>query len=144
MEIINLTGNHTIVIPANFERIPLPFFKEWVTALESGEYPQGIMSLKSSSGYCCLGVLSKVQGRLTADGRDSIHSKSDSLLYEDNPCAAVFGGYGDFPMAIKEATGLHGDNRPPNVLYGLTSLNDCGVPFSEIANVIKKIWKPIE
>ena len=148
MEIIELTKDHTIVIPDGYERIPLPFFNEWIAALESGKYKQGTMVLKDfSDGYCCLGVLSAVQGRLTENGCDTIHSQFNSLLYSDNPCAAVFGGFGDFPMAIKDATSTYASRagkQLTNVLYGLTSLNDSGVPFSEIANVIKKVWKPIE
>jgi len=41
-----------------------PEFKEkWCTALESGDYKQGNGSLRSDSGYCCLGVALEVEGK---------------------------------------------------------------------------------
>lgn len=35
-------------------------FKQWIAALDSGEYKQGTGRLHSSKGYCCLGVGCKV------------------------------------------------------------------------------------
>lgn len=34
----------------------------WIAALRSGEYKQGQSSLFDGKGYCCLGVLLRVQG----------------------------------------------------------------------------------
>lgn len=36
--------------------------EQWVEALESGEYEQGIGSLCSEGKYCCLGVACEVMG----------------------------------------------------------------------------------
>lgn len=38
---------------------------KWIAALRSGEYPQGRKRLKSSDGYCCLGVLCAITGNNT-------------------------------------------------------------------------------
>lgn len=34
--------------------------KKWIDALRSGEYTQGYEQLQSAEGYCCLGVLCKI------------------------------------------------------------------------------------
>jgi len=36
--------------------------KQWTTALRSGAFPQGRNVLRSTEGYCCLGVLCEVLG----------------------------------------------------------------------------------
>lgn len=37
--------------------------KKWVTALRSGDYPQGRLMLRPTNGYCCLAVLQEVSGK---------------------------------------------------------------------------------
>lgn len=47
------------------------FKKQWVEALRSGKYPQGIGRLKSSLGYCCLGVAEEIMFPLTGNRWDT-------------------------------------------------------------------------
>lgn len=123
-----------LVIPDDYQKIPLPYFKEWVSALESGEYKQAIGYLRrcvnNEFSYCCLGVLSKIQGRLSPEGFDG---SSKYYLY-DNPISRILGPSGDFPKDVYVVK----DNNEQ--LFLLSSLNDYGLPFSEIAKVIKEIW----
>lgn len=125
-----------LVIPDGYQKIPLPYFKEWVSALESGEYKQTKNRLCSITdddcAYCCLGVLSKIQGRLTADGGD-LTFRHFAYLEESNPLVPFFGGIGRFPEGVRVYS--HDD-----YFITLSSVNDEGLPFSEISKVIKEIW----
>lgn len=42
--------------------------KQWVDALRSGKYSQCTGTLTDGEGYCCLGVLATIRGRLDDDG----------------------------------------------------------------------------
>lgn len=124
----------TVKLPANYERIQLPFYTKWINALESGKYFRAEESLfdEDTGGYCCLGVLSKVQGRLE-DGNDNGIS---GILHSNNPSCRknVMGVQGNFPKNVIVS------NRD-RTFEALTELNDIGYSFKTIAGIIKQIWK---
>jgi hypothetical protein len=134
---------YNMIIPEDYQKISLPYFKEWTEALDSGSYSQAkgqlceiIPSIKGEvCSFCCLGILSEIQGRLTEEGRDGdahhIHYLSNS-----NPNFSVFGTNGKFPVGITFKL-----NEFVTKVESLSHLNDIGVPFSEISKVIKEIWK---
>jgi hypothetical protein len=122
-----------VITPEGYQKVELPYFNEWIAALESGKYMQTRETLCSGGKYCCLGVLSKVQGRLSAAGYDGL---SINVLNDDNPCFPQLNSHGQFPLGVKVIT------PQGSTLYMLTSCNDAGLPFEEIANIIKQIWKP--
>lgn len=41
------------------------FKQPWIDALRSGKYAQVKGALKTDQGYCCLGVLQEINGRMT-------------------------------------------------------------------------------
>ena len=51
---------------------------KWIAALRRGEYPQTRGKLTDGEGYCCLGVLAKIQGAPV----EELVQKSTSLDYE--------------------------------------------------------------
>lgn len=123
---------YILLIPEDYKKIPLPYFKEWTFALESGLYNQGHSILcqidEDFVCYCCLGVLSKIQGLLTEKG-----DCDDKIFYlsEKNPNYPLLYGTGQFPSGITlDSPGIH----------SLADLNDCGFSFLEISKVIKEIW----
>lgn len=95
--------------------------KKWVKALRSGEYEQGRLALYSRDGHCCLGVLCEVAG-MKPRGRagDYFYGTQDTYA---PPKAMRFVG-----LARKD--GDFGGEE-------LTSLNDDGKSFSEIADIIE-------
>lgn len=126
--------------PEGYQKQPLPFFNEWVEALESANYEQGkgelVVKENNNIRYCCLGVLCQIQGRLT-DGKDGGDGAYHCLHYS-NPCYPFLGKYGYFPEGIQVKKGTVSDET-------LASVNDSGkFTFEEIAQVIKEIWKPVE
>ena len=82
-----------LVIPDDYQKKELPYFKEWTEALDSGSYSQTSGQLcetisypeSTQTCYCCLGVLSKIQGRLTANNRDGSDPDSTYYLSHQNP-----------------------------------------------------------
>ena len=109
--------------------------EKWLAALESGDYPQGKFALKEAQNgvvsYCCLGVLCEVA---VAEG-----VISEAAPREDSPTYIFNGSTAYLPTKVMEWAGLTshaGDLEEENVC--LTRLNDNGVPFAEIAEVIRE------
>jgi len=144
-ELLNIK-NFRITIPDGYARKPLPFFAEWIEALSSGLYKQGHCSLYKRSeifgeSYCCLGVLSAVQHRLDKfallDGAFRDDGTTLGSLAADNPCFSQLNRYGRFPSEILvENLQVPSGGRA----ISLANLNDLGLTFKEISDVIKKVW----
>jgi hypothetical protein len=141
-----------IELDDDYQAPPLPYFNKWITALRSGEYTQGKGMLCRNGEYCCLGVLSKVQGRLFehkiversnepgtifSDGEKSLRTYYE--LNEDNPCVDALDATGVFPIGCTVLLDFGGPNLTP--VASLTVLNDNGVSFEDIAKVIEAVWK---
>ena len=119
--------------------------KQWTDALRSGEFEQGKDQLTNNGKYCCLGVLYE------------LHSRVSGLQWNTlNPQEGMGGRYcGETALLPREViiwAGLEGQCRwfdeaknvgqPCDVSYvgkmnSLTQLNDDGVSFVDIANIIE-------
>lgn len=123
MKTFNFSTGRTLTIQPAKQKLPSDIKEQWITALRSGQYEQGKKSLCENGKYCCLGVLSKLQGRLTEDGLDGTDPqyRTHTLLSEDNPLYATI---------------YQSRNEGGLVMFTLTLLNDRGVTFTEIADVI--------
>jgi hypothetical protein len=140
-----------ITIPKGYVRPKIPLRDKWLKALRSGEFTQGKRELRciNNNGiveYCCLGVISSLQGRLkdcwgnpidpsfqgtVCDFGEEYYSKT--ILAEDNPLAPFIGGSGFFPSSVTvEFNGA--------TSFSLASLNDAGASFTEIAQIIETVW----
>jgi hypothetical protein len=109
--------------------------KEWVAALRSGEYKQGVEALRVNDKFCCLGVLCN----LHAQTHPKIAKKQldpESYLEED----------GILPKSVmdwagmKSAEGCFYSDDGPNTLI---ELNDDGATFDVLSNVIEKHYKAL-
>lgn len=104
--------------------------EKWVAALRSGEFEQGRRNLRSSDDkFCCLGVLCHI---IDPNGWRLDQEKGRYLF--DTHGALL-------PEEIVKAAGLNNsspcvEDKNTNVC-SLTSLNDHGMPFTEIANLIE-------
>ena len=88
---------------------------KWVAALRSGEFEQGHGTLHLNGRYCCLGVGARIAGFDL-----SIEQANLDSVYID----------------FRDAVGLQ-NNLGHFEGGGLALLNDRGVPFSEIADIIE-------
>lgn len=114
--------------------------KKWVEALRSGEYQQCKRALHTNEGYCCLGVLCDLYARETGKGRwESLElSSMKKFCTESNPYELEL-----LPTAVQSWAGVNSNpSVKENELDGwnttLTSLNDSGRSFAEIANLIEE------
>lgn len=117
--------------------------KKWVAALRSGEYAQGVCHLKKYRDgefeYCCLGVLSVVNGDTFVQYPEKdLQNNIDLYFVKEDLEKHV----GDFRRNRHVATcsqpyydelGL--DSYVVNYLW---SMNDTGAAFSEIADYIEQ------
>lgn len=105
--------------------------KEWVKRLRSGKYTQSESFLRTTEGYCCLGVLC-----------DIYEEEQESTKWKE------YGGeyylHGEFetlPDEVQKWAELDSESPKVNMPNGnkkvLALLNDSGVPFSAIADYIE-------
>lgn len=144
-----------IILPDNYEKVELgPIKDKWLKALRSGRYPQGFGRLRTASGgYCCLGVLSKIQKRLADNNGTCFDGPYDHtarsplstcFLSDDNPVVGALGNNGAFPkgVSVKIIQPSNANNFSPlNICLSLTDCNDDGMSFKQLAEVIDIIWK---
>jgi hypothetical protein len=94
--------------------------KEWVAALRSGEFVQGIGCLNMDNKLCCLGVACEVYRK-------------------HKPDFEYTGQSGYLPGEVRDALGLASDNGSSYDEDTLVSLNDSkNLTFHEIADVIER------
>lgn len=106
--------------------------EKWKTALTSGEYEQGIGSLRVNNKYCCLGVLTDLYHKETGKGRWS----AMDVFIDDNEEASS----GFLTLGVQKWAGL--PTNCPAVVDGeryLHNLNDTGTPFVEIAKLLDEL-----
>jgi hypothetical protein len=113
--------------------------KKWCEALRSGYYKQTGGSLCCDGMYCCLGVLCELA---VIDG---VYMKTDINTEEISLYTyKIYGGCeAELPKEVMIWAGLELDDALVTITnqYGhstnLADLNDCGVIFDEIADIIE-------
>jgi hypothetical protein len=92
---------------------------KWIAALRSGRYAQGKGMLRDVDNYCCLGVLCDISGLGEWSGNSYVanHDSRAFLL----------------PVVVRDTSGLS-EGR----MGELSSMNDRGSAFSEIADYIER------
>lgn len=103
---------------------------EWLTALRSGDYAQGNGRLRTAGDrFCCLGVLCDI-----AEKRGIVDSVLDEGRYRYGEDGTAY-----LPAEVAEWSGVpwQGVLSDEWQAYDLTVMNDKGVPFSMIADVIE-------
>lgn len=103
--------------------------QQWLDALRSGEYNQGVGQLKSVTGeFCCLGVLC------------DLHAKA-TITEWDNRSGRYLGRHGNLPEEVQRWAGLQ--DEIPVVMDSsgyptdVSVLNDTGTSFATIADSIE-------
>lgn len=107
----------------------------WVDALRSGAFEQGTDKLKTDeTHYCCLGVLDEVKHSSVTVGIDEGARSIPRWMQRDENIADRVTP--DDAMWIERYTGVAMDTSH-TATSCLTALNDSGVPFDTIADVIE-------
>ncbi len=148
-------------LPSGYRKKKLPGLKDWVAALNSGKYRQGSSHLCVKDNgrfkYCCLGVLSKVQGRLSEVDEDTKGDKpyaggvaATSYLHSSNPVYSILSQSGYFPAGVvvnvfdkRNVDPIGNPNFYHSAACSLVGLNDdLGLSFKDIAKVLQILFKP--
>src|SRR5258706_10056996 len=95
---------------------------KWLAALHSGEYKQTTKVLKDDYGYCCVGVLCH------------LYCQEKNVMWENNK---LFGIRTTLPFEVQKWSGLNRDN-PIVENSSLAEINDSGLSFNQIADIIEK------
>lgn len=107
--------------------------QRWIEALRSGEYKQGTTYLRQDNSYCCLGVLCDLYNKDHYETCwEPVTKGCDVYAIDGSGCV--------LPSAVEQWSGLlHCEGK-----YGeapehrLTVLNDDGLSFQEISNIIEE------
>ena len=120
--------------------------KLWLAELRNPERKQAQKRLNNGEGMCCLGVLCdivkdypEVQGSWVLD---SVMKPQFSCLSWNAPNQPNEKAVGHLPLAVKNLADLEGRFGEYDGKYdgkqSLANLNDEGITFAEIANVIER------
>ncbi len=98
--------------------------QRWVAALRSGEYLQGRNALRQDGAFCCLGVLCDLHAKETGNAWTGLENH-------------YFGASGALPPEVRDWAGLSRGNPEMGKGKSLAGINDSGVSFSHIADLIE-------
>ena len=98
---------------------------DWIAALRSGEYKQGSEFLKRDGKFCCLGVLTEING-WSFENQTYLSEEGAEAVKAD---AATGTGNLEF-MGLPK----YKDTTYPT----LAAMNDAGVSFAEIADFLEE------
>lgn len=108
--------------------------REWVEALRSGKYKQGSGRLRDDTDrYCCLGVLCDI----VKDRIGGAHWSASVGCY-DFSAPGSFDSASIIPLSVVKLTGVENEWGGHVIGRNLTSINDEGVGFSQIADLIER------
>lgn len=114
--------------------------QKWVEALRSGDYGQTTSFLRTSEGFCCLGVLCDLYHNETGLGKWKLIDYTDGKDVE-----GFQGNDQDLPEEVRSWAGLKFHSPAfefsKDGLYNagvLSELNDSNFRFREIADIIEK------
>lgn len=106
---------------------------KWVGALRSGEYQQGKGALQRDGKFCCLGILS------------DLYAKENNVEWKDyrdgSDYKCFLGSMGILPFQVVQWAGLESVNPCVSSIHRsepISRINDRGVSFTEIADLIEK------
>lgn len=131
--------------------------KQWTAALRSGEYGQAKEVLRVQDNYCCLGVLCDLHAKVTNPPENDgwvqklsntytygLESEETVLPTEVQTWSKLMTGNPSFQASDKPYNELYaGDigKFQRNEILSLAELNDEGLTFSQIADVIDYMFK---
>lgn len=118
---------------------------KWVAALRSGEYKQGKTYLNRNNEYCCLGVLCEILE--VPKRKDDYENGAEVSRYGGTD---EHGGTSGLPESAKLLAGIKGslgsykkDDSSSVSYHALSSDNDNGTSFADIADIIEANWEKL-
>jgi len=119
---------------------------KWVAALRSGEYVRTRETLRDDYGFCCLGVLCDLyieeSQNVTEEQRSYWNNGHEFMVAKDPEQPG--GGYYEnavLPDSVMNWAGMKTTDGSISKDICLASLNDQGMEFEQIADVIENEWE---
>lgn len=110
--------------------------EKWVNALRSGNYKQTTGNLyEPGVGYCCLGVLTDLYLKEKGFEWDTTESSTGWVCFEDE-FEFLTDSVRDW-AGLEDNCGTYEDDVIEGGLFCLSSMNDGGASFGEIADFIE-------
>ena len=113
---------------------------EWVAALRDGEFDQTKHMLHDQRGYCCLGVACEIFAEVLNLKVETVQRRGEGFeVYYDFQSTVLPEKVADF-LGLKTSEGSFSEIRIEGAKRGdtLTSINDSGATFSQIADILEK------
>ena len=124
------------------------FYTQWIAALRSHEYNQGVSRLRMLDRFCCLGVACDI---LVKNGKghwtdNYYHTGKAAYFAEGETWAST----AVLPESVADWLGMSDDGQFERLSShgayptsdALTDLNDDGLTFPQIADVIEYFFAP--
>lgn len=124
--------------------------QKWTKALKSGEYLQGknYLAQVNKDGeheFCCLGVLCNIYQEET--GNLKVEQENETTVYKGKNYETSHYEYDGnaslLPIEVRDYADMVSRSGRVNDGAGLTTLNDSGMSFVEIAKIIKDNYKEL-
>lgn len=101
---------------------------KWIDALRSGRYTQAKRALHTDNGYCCLGVACELYQQEVGD-LSVTYDEDDGYYRYDGDRSLLPSKVANW-LDLTDQSGSFGNTA-------LTTKNDCGASFEEIADIIE-------
>lgn len=113
--------------------------QKWITALRGGEYKQGRDALKTADNtFCCLGVLCDLYLQEGNPGEWKYVRGGINVRFYPDPTTLEGSNAAYLPESVQQWAGMDSDNGSMGTEYPLSTLNDAGKSFLEIADIIEQ------
>lgn len=113
----------------DYVKLPPDFKAKWIAALRSEKYIQAGGSLKSSGGFCCLGVACDISGIKWEKGSNYFMTPSKNTAFPDGE---------DLSADVMNSLRSTNSGKASDAMHKLADLNDFGSSFTQIANWIEE------
>lgn len=107
--------------------------KVWTTALRSGDYTQTTERLQGYTGFCCLGVLCEIAEEHGVEVHRDHYGFLEGTTLEQQTAVKAWAGLESLQGLLPSTNSKYNFLDP-----SLTTLNDDGSDFNEIADTIEK------
>jgi hypothetical protein len=114
--------------------------ERWAQALRSGQYQQGQHELHpDTNSYCCLGVLCDLYRVEQGKGEWTTTKYGIGGVFQIGPDDLETGV---LPESVKDWAGMHSSvGEIVGTVDALAALNDEGMEFPQLADLIEKKWE---
>lgn len=144
---------YELILPSCYVKPVLILDFPWIKELRNPENKQTTRTLKDNLGECCLGLASRLQGRIIKDHITGSYTDGEILpdfrdttnnlcLNLTNPLSKFIGQSGEFgsSVCVKVTTSSDFPTKIKQTYTTLAGCNDAGLTFPQIADIILAIW----